>query len=87
MCLAVFVEDGVAQAVALTDGHMVHLDYRVIDGFDGGQVEAEPALNRDGGADGGKEGMMVCGSDGSGTACCHLSELGWVTAIHWRASR
>ena len=33
------------------------------------------------------EGMMVCGRNGSGTACSHLSELGWVVAIHRRASR
>jgi hypothetical protein len=57
MSLAVFVEDGVAQTVALTDGHMVHLGYRVIDVFAGSQVEAEPALNRDGGADGGYDGV------------------------------
>ena len=57
MCLAVFVEDGVAQAFALTEG-LVHLDYHVIArGLAGGQVEAEPALYRDGGADGGYDGV------------------------------
>jgi hypothetical protein len=59
MCLAVFVEDGVAQAVALADGHVVHLGPRVIDVSAGRQihVEAEPVLDRDGGADGGYDGV------------------------------
>ena len=33
------------------------MGYRVIDVFAGSQVEAEPALKRDGGADGGYDGV------------------------------
>ena len=33
------------------------------------------------------DGMMVCGRNGSGTACSHLSEFGWVVGIIGQSGR